>query len=75
MSMADKGLIEIIRDSAVDLIWQKAVHSSDGFRQYVYPSLPKNYDFNPDILAQVDKMISKGKSAQQIADTIYKANA
>jgi hypothetical protein len=64
------GDVEMIRQTARNLLTEEATKGSDGFRQWFYPEAPKGYLVNTELDSLIDTGIKAGKSAQQIADTI-----
>lgn len=58
------GIVQVIYDSAVDLLCRYgAVSAGDGFRQWFYDA---DYNVSPEAQTAIDKLISKGKSAREI---------
>jgi hypothetical protein len=68
-------LPKMIVGTAIGLLCNKAVHSGDGFRQWLYPNLPEDYEVNPEAYFMAEEFMRQGKSAQFAADAIYKAKA
>ena len=62
------GLAREICETARELILERATKGGDGFRQWVYPHLPKRYDVNPMVDSYIEQLMLQGKSAQGIAD-------
>ena len=69
------GEARIICEAAEELILKRAVRSADGFRQWVYPILPKNYVPNPEVAKEVEAGMRRGLSAVQIAEEVYKRHS
>jgi hypothetical protein len=69
------GLPSTIPAAAIEILCEKAVHSGDGFRQWLYPNLPKSYEVNPDARKAAEAGMLAGQSAQQIADELYRAHS
>ncbi len=61
-----------IIQEAVNLIFAKAVRSSDGFRQFIYN---RHGEFSRMAMQEIRELTSQGKTAQQIADAIHKRHA
>ena len=64
-----------IQDEVLNKLFQIAVNSSDGFRQWLYPNLPKDYVLNTEVFKAIDAGISKGHSPEEISRSIYKAHS
>ena len=60
----------------VNLLWARAANSGDGFRQWFYPKLPKDYTINRQAYAEAEEMVLGGeRDTQKIADRIYSKHA
>ena len=69
------SLPKTICDTAKDIIFKMAVNSGDHFRSWVYPRLPKNYDFNPTLEREIEQGMLRGLSAEDISREIYDRHA
>ncbi len=70
------GTQNLTRNAAIaDKLCMKAVNSGDGFRQWVYPNLPKNYDLNPEMLKDIARFIKEGYCSDEIVHIIYLAKS
>ena len=69
------SLAKMICLEARNLIFRKAVNAGDGFRQWVYPRLPKKYEMRTDLDEEIERRMLQGKSAQQIADELYREHS
>ena len=60
------SLVSIITNAAFDLMSKHAVHSGDGYRQWLYRDIPNDYSYSDSATKLVNDGISIGKSAEQI---------
>ena len=64
-----------IQIAAREILYRYAVTRSEKFRQWLYPGLPDSDVTNPELDRLIEWGASKGKTAQEIADEIYRARA
>lgn len=64
-----------IQDDVLSKLFQIAVNSSDNFRQWLYPNLPKDYAINTEVFKAIDAGVLKGHSPEEISRSIYKAHS
>lgn len=69
------SLARVICETAEQLVIERATNSGDGFRQWVYPALPRDYTPNSAIASEVDGGMLRGLSALQIAQEIYERHS
>jgi hypothetical protein len=72
---ADKecnGAPKIIRDTVLNALFRHAVWCGDGWRQWFYPNLPRNYDVNPRVGELIERGIAEGSNAEDISRLIIR---
>ena len=69
------SLPKITYDEAQRLVYKQAVTGGDRFRQWFYPGLPKDYTVNPKLKPEIERLMLRGYSAEEIAKIITDNNS
>ena len=63
-------------DSRVrELLFEYGAKGNDGFRQWLYPNLPNDYNINPAIQKVLDAPNPNKWSAEDMAQLMYELNS
>ena len=60
-------------ETAYFRLFELAALGGDGFRQWYYPGLPKNYDINPKIVPLITEIVANGGSAEDAYHAVLAA--
>ena len=63
-------IVNIIEIETRNILFHSAATGGDGFRQWFYPQLPKNYEINQEVTKEIYNGILQGKSAVEISREI-----